>query len=59
MKGQVAKCDHREYGFASVEVVHVGSANGSVDALFQGLGESMDVRQFVYPSSLSVDDTFN
>jgi GMP synthase (glutamine-hydrolysing) len=44
MKGTVAKCDHREYGFASVEVVRVGGKNGSVDALFQGLGESMDVR---------------
>jgi GMP synthase (glutamine-hydrolysing) len=44
-KGKVAKCDHREYGFAQVEVVKAGEGSGSsVDMLFEGLGDDMQVR---------------
>lgn len=47
MKGKVAKCDHREYGFAQLQVCKFeGSANTSnVDALFESLGEEMQVRR--------------
>jgi GMP synthase (glutamine-hydrolysing) len=40
--GQVAKCSHREYGFANVQISKIGG--DSVDALFQGLGDEMQVR---------------
>ncbi|EPQ52894.1 hypothetical protein GLOTRDRAFT_131817 [Gloeophyllum trabeum ATCC 11539] len=43
LKGKVAKCDHREYGFAKVQVQKVGNGNSSVDALFEGLGDEMEV----------------
>lgn len=49
MKGEVAKCDHREYGFARVEVVKVGGESGAVDALFEGLGDGLDVCLVVPP----------
>ncbi|KAH9481104.1 GMP synthase (glutamine-hydrolyzing) [Psilocybe cubensis] len=39
--GEVTKCDHREYGSADITVSTFG--NGSVDALFQGLGNEMKV----------------
>lgn len=39
MKGKVAKCDHREYGFATLEV----GKGKSVDKLFESLGEEMQV----------------
>ncbi|KAI0034728.1 hypothetical protein K488DRAFT_77043 [Vararia minispora EC-137] len=39
--GQVAKCDHREYGFAQVQIATFGG--GSADALFAGLGAEMEV----------------
>lgn len=38
----MTKCDHREYGFAKVQVNKFG--NGQVDALFRDLGDEMDVR---------------
>ncbi|OCH84922.1 GMP synthase [Obba rivulosa] len=41
MNGKVSKCDHREYGFAQLQVSKSGS--GSVDALFEGLGDEMQV----------------
>ncbi|KAI0077092.1 GMP synthase [Panus rudis PR-1116 ss-1] len=41
MGGAVTKCDHREYGFAQLKILQLG--NGSVDALFQDLGEEMQV----------------
>jgi GMP synthase (glutamine-hydrolysing) len=41
-KGEVAKHDHREYGFAQVQVSKLGN-NASVDALFEGLGDEMQV----------------
>ncbi|EAU83257.2 GMP synthase [Coprinopsis cinerea okayama7 len=40
--GEVTKCDHREYGFAEVKINKIGSGNG-VDALFEGLGDEMQV----------------
>ncbi|KAH9831623.1 GMP synthase [Rhodofomes roseus] len=43
LKGKVSKCDHREYGFAQIQVNKTGSGVQSVDALFEGLGEEMQV----------------
>ncbi|EKM58543.1 uncharacterized protein PHACADRAFT_140555 [Phanerochaete carnosa HHB-10118-sp] len=47
MGGAVSKCDHREYGFAQLQVVKFeGEAQSSgsiVDALFEGLGDEMQV----------------
>ena len=42
-KGTVAKCDHREYGFAQIQISKI-NGNASVDALFEGLGDDMQVR---------------
>ena len=42
MKGKVAKCEHREYGFAQVQISKIGGENGA-DALFKGLGEDLQV----------------
>ncbi|KAI0067321.1 GMP synthase [Artomyces pyxidatus] len=41
--GKVAKCDHREYGFAQVEISKVEDGASSVNALFEGLGEDLQV----------------
>src|SRR5712691_1150906 len=49
--GTVAKCSHREYGFARVQINKFGSDRSSVDALFEGLGDEMEVRRkhlFIY-----------
>ncbi|KAK7036348.1 hypothetical protein R3P38DRAFT_2617042 [Favolaschia claudopus] len=43
LKGTVEKCDHREYGFAQVKISKIGGENASVDALFEGLGDEMQV----------------
>ncbi|KAJ6526016.1 GMP synthase [Mycena capillaripes] len=43
MKGTVDKCDHREYGFAQIKMTKIGGENASVDALFEGLGDEMQV----------------
>lgn len=45
--GTVAKCEHREYGFARVQVKKFGSDPNrlSVDALFEGLGDELEVRE--------------
>lgn len=42
-KGQVAKCDHREYGLAEVQISRSSGSGNSVDALFEGLGDQMQV----------------
>jgi GMP synthase (glutamine-hydrolysing) len=42
LKGKVAECDHREYGFAQIHVEKIG--NGA-DILFEGLGEELEVRR--------------
>ncbi|KAH6913535.1 GMP synthase [Coprinopsis sp. MPI-PUGE-AT-0042] len=39
--GEVTKCDHREYGFAEVQINKFGGSN--VDALFEGLGDALQV----------------
>ena len=46
LRGTVAKCEHREYGFAQVQIKKFGSdpSRLSVDALFEGLGDEMEVR---------------
>ncbi|KZP20686.1 GMP synthase [Athelia psychrophila] len=41
-KGTVSQCDHREYGFASLEPTKQGP-DGKVDALFDGLGDEFQV----------------
>ncbi|KAJ6517991.1 hypothetical protein C8R47DRAFT_1085598 [Mycena vitilis] len=43
MKGKVDPCDHREYGLAQVKLAKIGGENPSVDALFDGLGDEMQV----------------
>jgi GMP synthase (glutamine-hydrolysing) len=47
-KGNVVKCDHREYGFAQIQMSQIGRENEetSVDALFESLGNEMQVRQW-------------
>jgi hypothetical protein len=44
LKGKVAKCEHREYGFAQIHVKKLG--NGA-DVLFEGLGDELEVRDGV------------
>jgi GMP synthase-like glutamine amidotransferase len=39
--GTVAKCDHREYGFARVDIT--SSSNARTDTLFAGLGAELEV----------------
>lgn len=61
MKGKVAKCDHREYGFAQLQVTKVGSGNVSVDALFESLGDEnheMQVR-LIAMSSFALSSIFS
>ncbi|KAI0684445.1 GMP synthase [Cytidiella melzeri] len=43
MRGKVSKCDHREYGFAQLHVRKFETAGSSADALFEGLGDEMQV----------------
>ncbi|EIM91393.1 GMP synthase [Stereum hirsutum FP-91666 SS1] len=43
LKGKVAQCDHREYGFANVQISKIGGPNASADALLEGLGDEMQV----------------
>ncbi|KAL1684742.1 GMP synthase [Schizophyllum commune] len=50
MKGNVSKCDHREYGFASVHINKLAS-NSAADALFDGLGDSLEVWSRTSPAS--------
>lgn len=44
--GTVAKCEQREYGFARVQINKFGADNSSADALFEGLGDELEVRVF-------------
>jgi GMP synthase (glutamine-hydrolysing) len=41
-KGAVAQCSHREYGFAQIQISKI-NGNVSTDALFEGLGDDMQV----------------
>ncbi|KAL4065015.1 hypothetical protein V8B97DRAFT_1985030 [Scleroderma yunnanense] len=43
LKGNVTQCDHREYGYANIQINRFGNGNSSVDALFEGLGDEMQV----------------
>ncbi|RDB29424.1 GMP synthase [glutamine-hydrolyzing] [Hypsizygus marmoreus] len=43
LKGKVSPCEHREYGFAQIQIKKVDGAAASVDALFEGLGDEMQV----------------
>ncbi|KAL9713942.1 GMP synthase (glutamine-hydrolyzing) [Leucoagaricus gongylophorus] len=40
--GQITRCDHREYGSAKMKMNKVGG-EGSLNTLFQGLGDEMQV----------------
>lgn len=42
LKGKVAQCERREYGFAQIHVEKIG--NGA-DALFEELGDELEVRE--------------
>jgi GMP synthase-like glutamine amidotransferase len=41
--GSVDKCDHREYGFARLQVSKLGPDCQSADSLFEGLDEGLEV----------------
>jgi len=41
--GNVDKCDHREYGFAQLQVSKLGPGHESGDSLFEGLDEGIEV----------------
>ncbi|GAW07941.1 gmp synthase [Lentinula edodes] len=43
LKGKVERSDHREYGFAQLQINKIHDGDSPVDALFQGLGEEMQV----------------
>ncbi|KAI0749650.1 GMP synthase [Daedaleopsis nitida] len=43
MNGKVAKCEHREYGFAQVQISKIGGEGTGADALFEGLGDELQV----------------
>ncbi|KAG5645096.1 GMP synthase (glutamine-hydrolyzing) [Asterophora parasitica] len=43
LKGEVTPCEHREYGFAQLQIKKSERGSTSVDALFEGLGEEMQV----------------
>ncbi|KAI0636030.1 GMP synthase [Trametes polyzona] len=43
MGGKVAKCEHREYGFAQVQISKIGGESKGADALFQDLGDELQV----------------
>lgn len=45
MGGTVTKCDHREYGFAQIEINKIGGEL-SPDTLFKDLGNEMQVRHW-------------
>lgn len=41
--GKVDKCEHREYGFAHLQVSKLGPGHECADSLFDGLDEGVDV----------------
>ncbi|KAF5374508.1 hypothetical protein D9615_009092 [Tricholomella constricta] len=43
LNGKVSPCDHREYGFSQLQVKKSDGGGASVDALFEGLGDEMQV----------------
>jgi GMP synthase-like glutamine amidotransferase len=40
LKGKIAKCERREYGFAQI---HVNKTGNGADVLFEGLGDELEV----------------
>lgn len=42
--GEVSKCDHREYGHATLQLTRIGGDNAAADVLFQSLGDEIQVR---------------
>ena len=45
--GKVIGCDHREYGFAQVEVIKLGTGHEFADRLFEGFDRSIQVRNYI------------
>jgi GMP synthase (glutamine-hydrolysing) len=45
--GKVVGCDHREYGFAQVEVIRLGAGHELADSLFEGFDGSLQVRDYI------------
>ncbi|PFH50029.1 hypothetical protein AMATHDRAFT_75849 [Amanita thiersii Skay4041] len=43
MGGAVTKCEHREYGYAMLQLTKIESESSATDALFEGLGDEMQV----------------
>ncbi|KAI6017961.1 hypothetical protein BKA83DRAFT_4316195 [Pisolithus microcarpus] len=45
LKGEVTRCDNREYGYAAIQINRFGNGddNSTVDALFEDLGDEMQV----------------
>ncbi|KAF8738472.1 hypothetical protein AX14_011460 [Amanita brunnescens Koide BX004] len=41
--GEVSKCDHREYGHATLQLTRIGGENTAADVLFQSLGDETQV----------------
>ena len=59
--GKVAKCDHREYGLAQVQMGENGgrNANSSVNALFEGMGKEMQVQDDITSLPTQFQDQFS
>lgn len=51
MGGKVTACDHREYGYAKVELVKTGD---QPNVLFQGLGDDMDASRCAFLRSFKL-----
>lgn len=43
LNGEVSKCEHREYGHAMLQTTQIGAEGSVADALFEGLGDEMQV----------------
>ena len=51
--GKVVGCDHREYGFAQVEVIKHGAGHELADRLFEGFDRSIQVRNLFHYRAFS------
>jgi hypothetical protein len=48
-EGKVEGCSHREYGFAQIQMGKIrGDKDSTVDTLFEGLGDEMQVQNRVF-----------
>ena len=45
--GKVIGCDHREYGFAQVEIIKLGTGHELADRLLEGFDRSIQVRNYI------------